>query len=141
MTAPTVEDLDGLEDELAFWHPTDDAEASEALLAWGTVARSSSDDLRLRVRNLSGVYWARDVIIAVAEPGAQTLTRPVADQHLLSVDGHTFAATAAIGDLAPQAISGQLVLRRVVAADADEGPAGFLLTADAGAWATAGDTE
>lgn len=120
-----------LVDTLEFWQPLRDWVIDENYLPWGTVARNSSADKQLRVRNASLVYTASAVTVTVQEMGLAEPTRSVAAQHLLSTDGRTFAAAVTIGTLPPGGVSGRITLRRVTAADADLGDGDFQLLAHA----------
>jgi hypothetical protein len=126
-----------LEDCLAFWHPSLDEEVSDDYLDWGAVARASSADRVVRVRNMSTDYTAVGVTVAVQAPPDDTAVPGTAVQHLLSADGDTFAATAELGDLDPLQTSGPLALRRVTAPDANAGPGRFVLVAGPAAWSPA----
>lgn len=118
---------------LVFYHPVDDEPIDESFLPWGPVAAGSSADARVRVRNTSDGYIAQAVIVALAGPVDDAAD--ASGQHLISADGAaTFAATADLGDLRPQATSEPVVLRRVTPPDAEAGPAAFTLTASATAW-------
>lgn len=133
MTAAALDDFDDAEGGLAFWHPVDDEAIDETFLPWGPVAAGSSDDARVRVRNTSDGYTAQDVTVALAGPVDDAVD--ASGQHLVSADGGaTFAATADLGDLAPQATSEPVVLRRVTPPDTPPGPSAFTMTALAGAW-------
>ncbi len=123
-----------LTDVLAFWHPYRDEELSEDYLPWGVVAPGSSADKTVRVRNLSPHYTAAGVVVSVTEMGLAEPTRAVAPQHLLSMDGQRFAATAQVGTIAPGAISGPVTVRRVTAVDADPGDGDFQLLAHPTEW-------
>lgn len=120
-------------DVLAFWHPTKALALDEHWFDWGVVVPGSSADRQFRLRNLSRQYTAKAVAVTVTELGAPA--RSVAAQHYLSTDGTTFAAALAVGDLLPGGVTGLLTLRRVVAADADEGDGDFQLYAHADDWA------
>lgn len=121
-------------DVLAFWHPYRDEALTENYLPWGPVARGSSADKPVRVRNLSAAYTAVDVVVSVTEMGIAEPTRPVATQHLLSTDGRRFTATVHLGALPPGAVSGLITLRRVTAVDADLGDGDFQLLAHPTEW-------
>lgn len=137
MTNPDEGAFTALADVLQFWDPVLDEPATDDDLAWGVVAPGSSADLRLRVRNLSDDYTAAAVVLTLADQGTYAMS-PAA-QHGLSADGLTFAAVLKLGDLGPQATSGQFVVRRVVDPGADAGPALFTLSATPGAWLPTGD--
>lgn len=121
-------------DRLAFWHPRDDVALTPNDLDWGVVVRKSSADKQFRIRNLSPNYTAGDIVISLEEMGIFEPTREVAAQHFLSTDGRRFGDSVSIGALAPLAMSDPIVLRRVVAPDADLGQGDFQLLAHANEW-------
>lgn len=130
-----VEAFTELTDTLAFWHPTQDTELGDDYLDWGPVARASSADRAVRVRNCSADYVAVGVTVSLAAPPGGDLGTPTtAGQHLLGTDGTTFAATATLGDLDPLQTSGPVWVRRVTAPDANAGEGQFLLVAAPDAW-------
>lgn len=96
---------------LRFWHPTLDQEANPNLLEWGDRARASNVTKQFRVKNLSPTYTAKAVRIAQE---ALTDTVPsVPGQHQISQNGGmTWGAQQTIGDLAPGAISGTLLIKQ-----------------------------
>lgn len=122
-----------LTDYLTLWHPVADEEMDEYYLNWGPAAPGSSADVPVRVKNMSEVYFANDIVLSVYDTG-DVATPSVAAQHLVSVDGATFAATVNMGDLAPQAISGPVTLRRVTDPAAQLDEFDFLLHADPTSW-------
>lgn len=100
-------------DRLQIWHPTLDEPLGAAALDWGDVPRSSSADKSFRIKNLSGTLTANNIEVYVESlnPG----TPSVAAMHTLSVNGGaTFLISQSIASLAPGAISGVFILRRVV---------------------------
>ena len=123
-----------LTDTLEFWHPQRDEKLDENYFPWGVAVPGSSADRVFRVRNLSHTYTAVDVVVSLQEMGIAEPTLSVAAQHYLSVDGRTFAATAALGSLAPRAVSDRITLRRVTALDADPGFGDFQLLAHPTEW-------
>jgi hypothetical protein len=123
-----------LVDCLEFWHPTRDQPADEATLDWGVIARSSSADRLIRLRNLSTAYVASGVVVSVEELGVFEPARSIAAQHLLSLDGRRFQSTVELGDLAPRAVGPPITVRRVTAPDADYGLGEYQLLAHPTAW-------
>jgi hypothetical protein len=119
-------------DVLAFWHPTKSMALDEHWFQWGVVVPGSSADKQFRVRNLSNHYTARSITVTFTELGSPA--RSVAAQHYLSRNGTTFTATLGLGDMQPGGVSTVLTVRRVVAADADEGDGDFQLLAHADDW-------
>lgn len=121
-------------DTLDFWHPRQDRKIPDDWFDWGVVARGSSADKQFRVRNLSSVYTARDVVVSLHHLDLYDPALPVHVQHLLTQDGRTWFASITIGDLIPRALSPMLTVRRVTAAVADEGPGEFQLSATPTEW-------
>lgn len=98
-----------------------------AKMDFRAVPRRSSGDFPFRVRNHSKDYTAVAVRVSVDGDGA--------NQIWLSVEGTQFAGYIDIGDLAPDAWSPMLWLRRNTPADADLGPMEATLRASATSWA------
>lgn len=71
----------------------------------GQAKDASSDDMILRVQNLSGSYQAEDVTVTVSGTDAIQLW--------LSTDGEVFGDTIDVGDIPPGSASGVFWLRRV----------------------------
>ena len=122
------------QDKLEFWQPKNDARVPDDYFAWGTVAPGSSEDRIFRIRNGSYAYTAYDIVVSLETMNRYEPALPVDVQHYLSRDGRLFTATVSIGDLAPRVISDVLILRRVTARLADEGPGEFQIAARAGDW-------
>ena len=117
---------------LALWHPTRDERLPPAALDWGDVPRSSSADVKFRVKNLSPSRVANDGRISIE---ALTDSTPsLAALHTLAVGGGAFTATAVVGDLGPGAISGQVTMRRVAPTNAELGLWTFRVTAQSTDW-------
>src|SRR3954447_24146331 len=95
-------------DTLALWGYTRDLPIAQ--IDFGTLPYRSSGDIRVRVKNRSGQYQANGVVVSVED-----VTADAAGQLLLSLDGVTFTAAVAIGDLPAAAISPVVWLRRVTA--------------------------
>ncbi len=121
-------------DTLLFWHPRQDQRSPDDWFAWGTVARGSSADKIFRVKNASVRYTALGVVVSLQHLNLYDPLIRVDHQHYLSLDGRSFAATVNVGDLPPGATSAVVILRRVTARDADEGPGEFQLSAQASDW-------
>lgn len=95
--------------------------------------RRSSTDVAIRVKNRSTSYTAVGVTVSVTGTSAAF--------YLMSVDGEdTFTATASIGDLAPNAVSDAVVLRRVIPSTAALGTHTCTLRATPTSW-IAGDAD
>lgn len=88
----------------------------------GEVAPSSSDDITLRVVNISDQHQADDVTVSTDAPGL-----------LLSVDGEVFTASIDVGGIVPKGTSAPFVLRRVTAST-EHGGGSATLTATPAAW-------
>lgn len=141
MSTSTLDAFDDAADGLAFWHPVDDAELTEAYLPAGDVPPGSSADTRVRVKNTSDDYTAGAVTVAVAgsaDPGAGDGSPMV----LVSLDADTFYPQVLLGDLAAGQVSDPVTVRRATPPDAPELAYGYTVTATAGSWlpATAGAT-
>ncbi len=121
-------------DTLEFYHPTRDELLDENYLSWGEVALSSSEDRFFRLRNMSFAYSALDVTVSIEEMGIAEPARSVAAQHFLSLDGRRFTATIPVGGSGPRNITEVLIVRRVVAPDADLGFGDVQLRAHADDW-------
>lgn len=106
-------------DRLVFWDPVANAKMPPALLDWGNVPRSSSDDRTVRVKNLSATKTAGNVRVSydIMTDG----TPSVPGQHLVSYGGGPFLAQVNLGTLAPGAISGPITVRRVTPSSAQLG--------------------
>ena len=118
---------------LALWHPTLDQRVVPAYFDWGDVPRSSSLDRGFRVKNLSDVLTANSVRVAM-----EALTDPTPSwvgQHTLSSDGGTtFLSQVNIGNLAPGAVSSEVILRRNVLSDAVLSLKAHRVFAEANSW-------
>lgn len=118
-------------DQLAFWSGWSDERIPPVALDWGTVPRTSSDDVSFRVKNLSTSLTARDVRVYME---ALTDTAPSTPaQHVISA-GSAYLAEQTIEVLAPGALSALLTLRRVTPSNAQLGPTTFRLVAHADSW-------
>lgn len=120
-------------DRLALWHPVDDVRLPAGWFDWGNTPRSSSADRLFRIKNLSTTLTAFDVdvYIEALTPGNPS----VAGMHTLSTNGGaTFQAATNIPQLDPGQISGQMVLRRVVPANAQLSTWSARLAADVDHW-------
>jgi hypothetical protein len=108
---------------LAFWGYVEPVEIS--LLEFETVAPGSSDDVRLRVVNLSDTYTAAGVTVAVADT----------DQLFVSSDGDVFTVSIDLGSLPPTSMSAPFWLRRVTPSTA-AGEYTGIVRAEVDAWAS-----
>lgn len=100
--------------------PTADSELD---LAWGTVAPGSSADLKFRIRNDSDEFFARTITVSVDDT-----------TQYLSADGVTFSASLAFAEIAPQAATPILTLRRVIPRAAADGAGSAILTLAVAEW-------
>ncbi len=119
-------------DELAFWQAGADVAATPATFAHTTTRRSSVDTV-FRLRNMSTLYSANDVVIGVEDWG-DTVEPTMAHQHLLSTDGRVFTATVTVGTLDPGVTTDRLYLRHVCPSDAPLGAHPIRITANATTW-------
>lgn len=99
------------EDILTAWAV--DASGELLNVQFGTVRPASAADRTFRVKNLSTAYTAREVAVSVQDSAHADAT-----DLYLSLDGQTFTASVALGDLPPSATSPALTLRRVTPHDA-----------------------
>lgn len=114
-------------DALALWGYSRDAEI--LVVDFGTVPRRSSDELQVRVKNLSTSYTATDVVVSIV--GAL-------DWHYyLSLDDDVFTATVELGDLAPGDLSDGITVRRVTPTTAPLGEHTVDIRATPASWITA----
>lgn len=119
---------------LLFWQPTGtNAEVRGAYFDWGDVPRGSSYERSFRVHNPSASLTATAVTVSME---ALTDTSPSnTGQHEFSTNGgSTWAATATIGDLAPGATSGDVILRRSTSGSAALGLWWTRMVASASGW-------
>ncbi len=97
-------------------------------LDFGEVPACSSGDVMIRVKNQSPRYTAHDVTL-------QFQPHPDLGWHFyLSDDGVNFAATLDLGELAPNALTGAIWIRRVTPSDTDLGAKQTRLSATVAAW-------
>jgi hypothetical protein len=104
------------EKRIEFWHPTIDQKISPGDFDWGNCPRQSSGQTSFRLKNMSPVLTAFNVIVSAL---ALTDTTPsVPAQHFLSSDTAHWAATVDAGAIASDGMSPILYLRRVTPSDA-----------------------
>ncbi len=109
-----------------------DATTAITISNLGTCAPGSSADSQYFVYNTSDSFQANDVTI--------TLAGPQADQIWLSLDGDRFTASVELGDIAPNAGSLPLYLRRVTPTGTAQGAAcAAQLIATPSSWSDAVD--
>lgn len=101
-------------DRLELWHPTLDQVLGPAALDWGNAPRGSSETRQFRVKNL-GAKTANSV--TVSAEALSDATPSFRDQFTFSTGG-AFAASQAVGDLAPGAVSGAISVKRTTPMDA-----------------------
>lgn len=119
-------------ERLVLWHPTLDQHVGPAHFDWGDAARSSTQDIQFRVKNVSPTKAGNNIRVAqsIRTDGVPS----VVAQHVLSLDGVTFLAQVNIGSLSPGAISQVLTLRRITPSNAALGLWAFRVFADAESW-------
>lgn len=104
------------EKRIEFWHPTIDQKISPADFDWGDCPRYSSGQTTFRLKNMSPVLTAFNVVVSML---ALTDTTPsVPAQHFLSDDAAHWAATVDAGAIASDGLSPILYLRRVTPSNA-----------------------
>lgn len=95
-----------------FWDPTADTRLAAAAADFGTVPRSSSADVRFRIKNLHSVT-ANNIVVS-NETLTDDATHPNSGQFLFSIDnGATFSATVTISSINAGSISSVIIARRV----------------------------
>jgi hypothetical protein len=106
----------GARRELCFWHSTLDQRLAPAYLDFEDVPRGTSADRVFRVKNLDSAKTAQNIRVAlsVLTDGSPS----IAAQHLLSLDGLSFASQVNVGSLAPGAMSAPITMRRVTPSNA-----------------------
>lgn len=119
-------------DKLAIWHPTLNQRIPPGYLDWGDVPRSSSDDRLIRVKNLSATLTA--MAPSLSFDALTDATPSVPGQHLVSLDGLSFGATAVLPNLGPGATSAIVTLRRVTPINATLSTWALRLIAAATSW-------
>jgi hypothetical protein len=98
-------------DRLRLWHPTLDQEIDGAHLDYGDVPQNTQINKTVRVKNPSSTLTAEDVVLSME--ALTDTTPPNVAMYEFSLDGgDTWAASAVIGDLAPGAVTGQVLVRR-----------------------------
>jgi len=120
-------------DRLAFWHPTLNEEVSADYFDWGNVPRGSSADRSFRIKNLSTVLTANNVTVysEALTPGIPS----VAGMHTVSSNsGSTFLSSVTITSVLPGAISGPVILRRVIPANSQVSVWSSRIAADVTNW-------
>jgi hypothetical protein len=120
-------------DRLAMWDPVSDVQLSATHLDWGNAPRGSSDDRSFRIKNLSASLTATDIDVyaQALTPGSPS----VAAMHLFSDNGGaTFLTTVNVASLAPGAVSPEIIVRRVVPADAPISVWSARVAADVSTW-------
>lgn len=98
---------------------------------FGSIAKSSSDDILFRIVNASDLYQADDVTVEVG--GNQ------ADQLYLSLDGDNFYPQVTVGDITPGGMSTAITMRRVTPATSPASCSASL-TATPASWSDPVDT-
>lgn len=109
-------DVNSTEKRLAFWSPDSDTPLPSAYLDWGDVPQGTSEDRVVRVRNMSLQQTAAGIFVAAYPTSTvpQSPSTPVDSQLLFSVDGGiTWDSTVSISSLSPNAVSEEIIVRRV----------------------------
>lgn len=127
-------DTEALTERLEFWNPTVDLPIPAGFLDWGDVPLSSSADKSFRVRNMSSLKTANAIVLDFLL--AASSTSPAPDGFfLLSADsGETWASTLDIAALAPNSVTGEILVRRTVPLGAQLSNWAPRLSADVGSW-------
>lgn len=127
-------DTAAVTDRLEFWQLGQDLATPAGWFDWGNVPLSSSADKSFRLKNNSLTRTASDIQIS-AIPGL-TPTNPSPNTYLFfSVDsGATWTSSCVLGALSPGAVSGVILLRRVIPANATLSNWAPRISATAGSW-------
>lgn len=118
---------------LEIWHPTLDQRIGPADLDWGDVPRNSTAQKSFRVKNMHPTLTANSVRVA-QEILTDTVPSVVGQSTISKDGGGTWGAQQTIGNLAPEAISDVLLLRRVTPANATLSLWWYRLFADCTSW-------
>lgn len=103
---------------LRMWHPTLDQalDLTPAHLDFGDVARGSTETRAFRIKNLSPTKTAIDTVISTE--AIQDPVPSLVPYYELSSDGVNFTPSLTISNLAPNALTGEISLRRTTPVDA-----------------------
>lgn len=102
-------------DRLELWHPTLDQRVGGAYFDWGDAQRTTNASKTFRVKNLSPTLTANGIDITFE---TLTDTTPTYDSMHTFSDGGAYAGTINISNLAPDAVSGIITIRRDFPANA-----------------------
>lgn len=100
-------------DRLRFWHPSNDQEIDPAHFDWGDIPQGASQTRQFRIKNNSTSMTANNISLATG-----ALTHAMDDGLQFSADDTTYSSTLNIGDLAAEAVSGVVYVKRNVSASA-----------------------
>jgi hypothetical protein len=106
-------------DRLRLWHPTLDQQVPPAHFDWGNIAISTNQTKTFRVKNPSTTLTAQAVTISANALTDSTPTN--VSQHTFSLNGIDFASTLNIGNLAPDAVSSVISVKRTLPSNAPLG--------------------
>lgn len=126
-------------DRLRIWRPTDhgtpDAEISAGHLDWSDSAQASSATKKFRVKNNSATLTANNIIISnqVLTDGSPSIGDDFLYKWATDPDS-AYATTLNIGNLAPGAISADIVVRRTTPSGAQLGAFAVVMAATATSW-------
>lgn len=127
-------DTTAMDDRLAFWSPIVDLPVTTMHFDWGDTPLASSADKSFRIKNLSDTLTANAILIDAVSAVATGVPAP--DTFLLfSTDaGVTWLTSVEIAALSPGAVTGEILVRRVVPANAPLSNWAPRIVADAEGW-------
>lgn len=118
---------------LVFYHPTLNQAIFPEGLDFGNVGDGDSQDRSFRLRNMSRVDEARDVVITFET--LTDLTPSIQNTLLLSTDGRTFGTQLTLKSLLPGGVTEVMIMRKATPYTAVNGPWTARLHAVVGSWA------
>jgi hypothetical protein len=127
-------DTNATKEHLRFWKSSTDIEVSPGELDWGDVPLSSTADKSFRVKNNSDTKGASSILLRAVAAASSTTPAPHT-MFLFSMDaGVTWLSELTIAALSPQAISSEILFRRVVPSNAELSNWAPRLTTEVGEW-------
>lgn len=117
-TIPTAESTDRLE----FWQPSANSVLDKAGLDFGDVPLGSVTTKQFRVKNLSSSLTATSVVVSANNLAGGTQNDAMVSALEFSTDGSTWGPSATIDEIAPEAISSVVSVRRTVGLAEDISP-------------------
>jgi hypothetical protein len=126
-------DTDTSDSILLFYDPNEELTAPGDMLDWGDVPQGTTADKRFRLKNNSAAQTAYNIVIN-AQMGIATTTPVPSDSFLFSVNGTTWTTSITLAALSPDAVSGQLYVRRTTPLNAQPSNWAPRVVATVGSW-------